>query len=63
MWSLISVFAACMFVYKCLCVTLSCQAESQADSSPCWRKNTAGRLITAHARQALTGASPQLTSQ
>lgn len=46
-----------------MCVTLSCEAESQVDSSPCWQRNTAGRLITAHTRQALTGASPLLTSQ
>lgn len=52
------------FVYKwCVCVMLSCEAESQADSSPCWQGNTAGCLITACARQILTGASPLLTSQ
>lgn len=52
-----------MFAHECVRVTLSCEAESQADSSPCWRRNTAGRLITARSRQALTGASPLLTSQ
>lgn len=56
-------FASCLFVYECVCVTLSCEAVSQADSRACWQGNTAGRLITAHGRQALTGASPLLTSQ
>lgn len=58
-----SPYASCLFVHKCVCMTLSCEAESQADSRACWQGNTAGRLITAHGRQALTGASPLLTSQ
>lgn len=60
--SLLPPLASCLFVHKCVCMTLSCEAESQADSRACWQGNTAGRLITAHGRQALTGASPLLTS-
>lgn len=40
----------CVWVHVCVHVTLSCEAESQADSSPCWQRSTAGRLITAHTR-------------
>lgn len=48
----------------CLCVR-HCPARQKAKqtAAPCWQGNTAGCLITACARQALTGASPLLTNQ
>ncbi len=62
--SLILPFAAFTFVYECVCVRdIVLWGRKQADSHPCWQENTAGRLITARTRQALTGASSLLTSQ